>query len=130
MQIYQRFIFAFIYSVVYFGLALEIVGTEGMGSPLFFAPVITWILVLIAIFLMANDLSGFRKIFVSVLLGVHYGVTFLSVFNNLGQDEGNFAHSWSRASWAVISAIVWYVTGQVALWILIYRSRIEVHQLN
>jgi hypothetical protein len=130
MWIYQRFLFALVYSVFYFGLALENVGAEGKGSLVFFAPAITWVLVLTAIFLLSKQLSQFRKIFVSVLLGIHYGVTVLSIFNYWTQDEGHLLHSWNKAAWAVTSAIAWYLLGQFAIWIVLYRSKIYEGELH
>ena len=130
MKIYQRFLFAIFYTVVYFVLALEVVGLEGRGTAVFFAPLTTWLFVLISIFLMNGQLNRFRRIFVFVLLGVHYVVTLFSVISTSAHDEGYFSHSWDRVSRAVISAVVWYLMGQIALWLLFYRSQMKEIELQ
>ena len=117
--------FALIYTVLYAAFSLEIVGTEGKGSLVFFAPLITWVLVIAATFLLSEDISRFRRIFAAVLLGVHYVVAVLSVVNYFVQDDGHFAHSWERSPYAVIFAITWYITGQLILWWILMRNASE-----
>jgi len=122
MHLFTRILFAIIYTTVYVALALENVGAEGKGSSVFFAPLLTWILVLIAIFLLSHGISTFRRIFVAALLGIHYGITALSVFNYFAQDNGHVGHSWNEFPAAVVLAIVWYLMGQCVIWLGVFRK--------
>jgi len=51
---------------------------DGEGEGRVLAPFTTWILVVIGISFLSPALSQFRRIFILVMLGVHYGITGLS----------------------------------------------------
>lgn len=122
MHVYQRILFLVIYTLVYAGLALENIGTEGKGSAIFLASLSTWVLVGIAVLLLSPHLTSFRRIFIAVLMGIHYGVTLLSVLQTAYNDDGSFLHSWQRSPGAFIFGITWYVAGQLIIWFFILRG--------
>jgi hypothetical protein len=123
MRVYQRILFLVIYSLVYAGLALENIGTEGKGTAIFLSALSTWVLVAIGVLLMSPELSSFRRILITVMIGAHYGVTLISILQTTVSDDGNFRHSWERSPWAVILAIVWYIVGQIVIWLFLFKSR-------
>jgi len=122
MRVYQRILFSAIYTLLYFASALDAIGAEGKGSSIFFAPFTTWILILIGILLLSPTLSQFRRVFILVMIGIHYFITGLSILQTASNDDGHIAHSWEMWPWTLVFAIAWYAVGQLTIWFFILKG--------
>jgi Na+/alanine symporter len=122
-------VFGLIYTIVYFPLAFWAVNAEATGPIIFLAPALTWILVLVAIFL-SKRLSDFRNktIFITLML-VHYVVTALAVVNAWDDQFPRIIKMIDYGDgWYLCFLLAWYTGGQVLIWTSLFRE--NVRQLN
>lgn len=124
MRWYLKLGFAVVYTVGYFFLTLLTTAFgESSGTAIFLAPVFTWILVFIAIFLSDRADTLLKRVFFVVSLSVHYAhiLLFLRPLFSLDIDRGTEL-AWSRFPEMIIFAAAWYLLGQIAIWVVFLRS--------
>jgi hypothetical protein len=116
--------FTLVYTVGYFFLAILSTGA-GHGTTVFLAPLFTWILLLVAIFLSSRADTLLKKILFFTCLALHY--LHILVFLRpllLGDIDPGTAGMWrlgnGPAMFLFISA--WYAAGQVVIWLRFIRS--------
>lgn len=126
-----RYIIAFglIYSLVYFFLALDVVGMEGRGPLIFLAPLrpfgLPWIMLLTALFL-SRHLYSLRNVILWVLLMLsQYAISsyYLIPYLRFDSPEGEaLMRIMNLRPEAVYYALAWYVFGQLIIWILFFMQ--------
>ncbi len=123
MQVFKKVIFVIVYTLVYIFLALDKLGTELKGPLVFLAPLATWLLLIIAVFTLSRNMSTFRWIFVATLLVMHLFVTIVLVVDCFMQEGEKIVYLWNRAPEGVIITVVWYMLGQVAIWLILFKFK-------
>lgn len=117
----HKFIFGLIYTTVYIFLAIGFVIAadnfkqfrQCCAMPVFFAPIYTWILIFINLYLL-NKLDKLKnRIFFVLLLIVHYSVTILSIIN---LSPYTAPEVWQTYSNKILFTIGWYLMGQIVIW--------------
>jgi hypothetical protein len=110
--------FGLVYTIGYLVLVFFTVGA-GEGTFIFVPALLTWPLVLISLVLISwADRQRVRSLFV-ILMFLHYVVSFIWAF--LIEMSDQFGHSWkylSRETGLFSLCAVWYIAGQLILWIL------------
>lgn len=118
----HNLLFGIVYTLTFVPLSLIPINPEGTGPIIFFSPVFTWPLVLVALFLSKRLQSLLNRIFFVILLIVHYAVTALFVLDSwsdqyprvermIGFGEAKFLYF----------IIAWYVVGQLLIWGSLFR---------
>ena len=121
MPIYLRVIFAFIYSIGYLYFALDNAGA-GHGTFMFWAPLLTWIFVLLSIFLLSSQMSKTRQVIEFTLHGIHYTVTGFLVITYVTDNSGELSRHVNLAPGFVAITIAWYAIGQLIIWFYLVRA--------
>jgi hypothetical protein len=124
MSWYYKVGFGVIYTLGYFLLAVLSTGA-GHGTFIFLAPVFTWVLVLIAIYLSTNVDTLLKRVFFVVCLLVHYlhVVIFLRPLLLFDIDPGT-AMMWQirNGPEMIVFITLWYLVGQLVIWLMFLRT--------
>ena len=116
--------FGLVYTAVYFFLAIAAAGA-GHGTYVFFAPVFTWLLVLIAVYLSGRANTAFKKILFVVCLGLHYlhVLIFVAPIISGDVDFGTLS-VWQTKNGPQMFLLIaaWYLTGQAVIWFTFVKS--------
>lgn len=124
MKLQHLVIFGLLYSLAYIFFALNVVGMEGRGPLIFLAPLsplgLPWIVLLVALFVLSNIVSGQRVVLFIIFMLVHYVMSLYSAFSFL-QDNGSsevdaFTRIMNLRPYAVYFTLAWYLLGQVIIW--------------
>jgi len=110
-----KLIFGLIYTVVYVVLAVDSTG-GGHGTFIFFAPLFTWPLILMALGLTTRVNNSIVRILVPMLLIVSYisiGAMFL---DECIHGDGSVQRRWEMSPYFVILILGWYFAGQLIIW--------------
>jgi|GEM_PF-3436949 len=116
MKLILNLLLTLVYSLIYIYFSIDAAGA-GHGTFVFFAPLITWILVFVAVILVSLDQKRFMPLPFIVLMAVHYIVTIVYVVGYFKEGANELFELWSQSKSFVLSAIVWYLGGQILLWI-------------
>lgn len=124
MKWYYKLGFTLVYTLGYLILAVGSTGA-GHGTYIFLAPVFTWVLVLIAIYLSTNSNTLLRRIFFVICLLVHYIhiIIFLWPLLLFDVDPGTTS-AWKLKNGPQMMLFItgWYLAGQVVIWLMFFRS--------
>ena len=118
----HNLLFGIIYSLSFIPLSVIPINPEVTGPLIFFSPVFTWPLVLVALYFSKRLQTLLNRIFFVALLLVHYTVTVLLIVDSwpdqypridrmLGRGEGPFLYF----------IIAWYMAGQIMIWTSFFR---------
>ena len=110
-------IFGLIYTTVYVALAFWPRGPGRYGSAFFLAPLLPWILILVALNLSTNLMDLRNRVYFVAVLFFHYFITFVSVLIGFGDRwEHYFAEYWKEHFIFALFTIGWYLLGQIFMW--------------
>ncbi len=121
MKIGHVILFGVIYTLVYVYMALGLAGA-GHGTFIFFGPLLTWLLLCIALYLLTRLEGTKSRIAFFVLMFIHYAFTlfFMRGFP-YELDEGTLK-MWNRYPYYMLFAAGWYLIGQVLIWLIFYKA--------
>jgi dipeptide/tripeptide permease len=102
--------------------ALENAGA-GHGTFLFFAPLLTWILVIISIVLLSRETSKGKRFLIAALVGIHYFATLVLVANYIPHHADDMIRHFKLVPFFVLVTLFWYVAGQMLIWIAFFKSK-------
>lgn len=110
MKLIYKVLFAVVYTIGYFFLALLSTG-GGHGNFYLLSPALSWVFSLIAVLLLGRmNYLAWRIFFIGVM-AIHYLLICFVLLNYpFSEDKG-----WTRYGLAYIP-IVWYVVGQIFIW--------------
>lgn len=114
-----KILFALIYTVGYFLSALFSTG-GGHGNFYLLSPTVPWIFIIAAIMLFGklNNLTT-RIIFITVMTTHYILLTMFLTNYNFVDDKG-----WTRHSIPIVP-VIWYLTGQIIIWLLFFDEIIK-----
>jgi len=128
---YQSLAFVGIYSLVYLVLVF---GTfaDGHGTFVFASPLFTWLLFILAFFLIRYCENKLLLTLVLVCIALHYVA---SIFIGIIEESGdaNFERTivfMYRNPPLFIATVAWYIAGQIIFWILLIRCYRRYSRLN
>lgn len=118
----HNLLFGIVYTLTFVPLSLIPINPEGTGPIIFFSPVFTWPLVLVAIFFSKRLQPLLNRIFFVSLLLVHYGVTALVILDSWSNQYPRVARmiGFGEAKFLYF-IIAWYVVGQILIWRSLFR---------
>lgn len=116
MNIFRRVIFAFIYTVVYAFLSVDLVGA-GHGTIFFLIPLLTWPFPLIALFLVSTTVKRRARLYFVALMSAHSLATILLAGGYLlSGDNGRLTLTFTVNPYYCLFTILWYLVGQLLIW--------------
>ncbi|MBA2620361.1 MAG: hypothetical protein H0U87_04090 [Acidobacteria bacterium] len=119
MKILRNVLFGVVYTVIYFFLAVMSTG-GGHGNFFLFTPLATWILILVALFLLTKLNSLSMRLFFVGLMIVHYLVT-LAILLDI---RDLVMKDWNRIAGreGIFVTVGVYLIGQIIIWLAFYIS--------
>ena len=97
-------------------------GGAGHGTLVFFAPLISWPLLLIVALAIGVRFGREKLIAFTSFLGAHQLLTAALVVGYFMDGGELFIKMWSQSAELLFGGISWYVIGQMALWVGLLRS--------
>ena len=126
----HNLLFGIVYTLTFVPLSVVPVNPEATGPIIFFSPVFTWPIVLVALFLSKRLHTLLNRIFFVTLLVVHYVVTVLIILDSWSDQYPRIDRMLSRGEGSLLYFITaWYVAGQLLIWTSIFRHS-EPRQLD
>lgn len=121
MYDYRRFVFLAIYTVGYLVLSFDLIGA-GHGTVFFLIPILTWPLVLIAVFVLPWIKARRSRWVFEITMTIHLMVSFILAFLYLASgDSGRLAMVMRVNNLYCIFTVLWYLTGQAVIWLSFLR---------
>lgn len=112
----KKVVFTSIYSVVYGFLAFDL-GGAGHGTIFFLIPLLTWPLLVIAVFFVSPTMRRRSWLSFVVLMTIHSMSTIFLVMGYLwGGDDGRLSLTFKATPFYCLLAIFWYLGGQILMW--------------
>lgn len=105
-----------LYSTVYIALAVDSTGA-GHGTFVFFAPLATWFLILVAAIMILRTITNLNAVLIPTLLLTHYVVTATIVLSYLMESTELLIRRWEMSSAFVVFTVTWYLLGQALIWV-------------
>lgn len=109
----------FIYTAVYVVLAADLTGA-GHSTFIFFAPLPTWILGLLALALCSRLANPTVRVMIPILLIVQYLVIAASVISYVNDGSELLSRRWHMSPDYVVGTIIWYCLGQLGIWAVFF----------
>lgn len=119
MRLTYAVLFGLIYTVVYFFLAVMSTG-GGHGNFFLLTPIVGWLFIFIALFLLIRLKSLFSSVFFVSTMLAHYVIILfllLSIRDEILKD-------WSRVAGreGIFITVGFYLLGQLIIWLFFFRS--------
>lgn len=119
----HNLIFGIAYTIVYFPLAFLAINAEGKGPLIFLIPALTWVLVLVALFLSKRLYSLRNRIAFVLLLLTHYAITLKFGFDSWDDQYPRIERMVSFGElWFIFVIVGWYILGQSFIWASLFRK--------
>jgi hypothetical protein len=131
MTLILQILFSLIYTFVYLILTFGSLG-GGHGTTIFLAPVFTWFLLFIALFLSNRADTLFKRIVFIILMLSHYAHTFLFlsplITDEIFQQKQLFILK--KHIGGFLFTLGWYLAGQAIIWIMFLSNSKVIRSLK
>ena len=121
-------LFGVIYTVIYLYLAIDLAGA-GHGTLVFLTPLITWIFIFVALYLLTRLENSIVRVFFVVLMLMHYAITLFFLRGYSLDIDTGLLKMWERHPNFILFTIAWYLLGQIMIWVAFLKVKSRKNEL-